>query len=280
MSAYIVLKNIRVNRLNMLQSPYLYSPAPVFSSVCAGHKLGCVLGCNVDGVGIVHHKASPLIERIPQLPEKGGKGYMASRPVQFHGTPSGSEEKKAPKAPNALSLQPTVTAHLEISLVFKVSGSMPSLEDIKDATRTLRISGGVIADLRKSQICAEDTLANALDKTNNGFWIEDAMDVVSQRLEDGHDPVSAVFLRGEKNWLVPANLGFCAISEFKYRKGGRTLIGDDGTCVKVKNALADNMVGLVRYRPFVEIKGKMSAGDSVGLWHFDFIDDSFYVVKQ
>lgn len=273
MSVYMAIKNIEVMRMNTKQSSYLHSPTPVFACVSLGHKIGCDLNCNIVGTGMVHHNSEWLIEEICN----GGTGFISKHPVQFRGTPSG---KKLP-SPNALSLQPTITANITISLIFKIQeNTVPSINDIYGKIKTLKISGGIAHNISKSQIVLSDNLNNLMTKINNGFWIEDATEIVSKRLEEGYHPVDAVFARTEKGWYVPANLGYCVISNFKDRKGGRKLIKSDGTCQNVKIAYADNMVGLVKYKPIFEVRNKLEKGEQVNLWHFDFIDDTYYIVRQ
>ncbi|EFI34392.1 CRISPR-associated protein Csy2 [Desulfonatronospira thiodismutans ASO3-1] len=278
MSIYLIFNNLMVRRANMMQSPYLYAPVPVFPSVCTGHKLGCMLDCEVDGVGVVHHRAEPLIEQMAQMNQGSNRVNIVTSPIQFRGTPSGKQVNT--KDPIGLPMQPTMTAHLEISLIFRVNGRVPTVEAAREAMQGLRIAGGSLNYISSRRVKLKDDLIGALAEVSNGFWISDAMHLVQQRLDEGFDPVSAIFQKADKGWYVPANLGYCAVTDFKQRQGGRTLVWEDGRVDEPEIALADNMIGLVRYDPLYGVKQELNSGGTVGMWHFDFTDDTFFVVKQ
>ncbi len=277
MSVFLVIPNLHVQRANMLQAPYLYAPAPVFAAVMAAHALGKRSDTLVDGVGIVHQRAEPIMDWWVR--EGRERTWLNVSPVQFRGA-SWIGERSATtdyastnKRPQGLAIQPTMTSHLELSLVLRVTS--PNMAKVERQLRHLRLAGGVITHFGKPSV--HETLAEALHRIHGGYWVEEAMDVVEQRRKQGMDPITAVLTRGEGEWLVPVNLGFSVISSFEPRSGTRR---HPKTGETLLHAYADNAIGLVRYVSLGKIRQRLEEGGALPLWRYRWRHDRLFVVHQ
>ncbi len=273
---YIVIPHLAIQRANVLATPWLLSPCPVFAATLLGHALGRDTGIFPIGVGLVHHDAALLAEE--HLP----KGYGGVFPQQYR---SASLIDKSDYVGNTvnLSLQPTCSANLEVSLVLAYAAGPPAPSAIVQALRHRRLAGGLITDHGKVVVCDSMRGNEGVNHyLKSGFWTRDrsAQLLPDDRLGsllalvypstqphiDKPDPESPD--AGKRPWLVPAVLGYAMLTPFANRSGTR-----EG----VPHAFAEPLVGLVEYQP----ASHLEQADHANLfWCAHWQDHEAYLVTQ
>lgn len=277
---YLIIPRIRVQRANALTTPWLISACPVFAATMLGHALGRDTGIFPTGVALVHHHADLLAES--HLP----KGYGNIFPQQYR---AASLIDKADYVGQSvsLSLQPTSSVDLEVSLVMAFAAGAPGPGQITSALRQRRLAGGLIVGHGKVVVCdslyGEYGVCRAL---RTGFWTVDQSnkldpaDRLGSLLNLVYPPTPphpdaellatdrAASKPDKKAWLTPAVLGYAMLTAFEQREGVR-----EG----VPHAFAEPLVGLVEYRSSRHLEEESSTNLFwSGQWH----DQDAYVVSQ
>ena len=190
------------------------------------------------------------------------------------------------KNPHALSLQPSASCHITLSLLVKLNGRI-NRELIARFLRTARIAGGCVDGF------GELESAEQLDDIQlpKGFWIVERSDLM--RLDE--NPVSALIeaigrapMRhpapsdGNDNsppplpesWLAATVLGYAMITPFAKRNGVRQA---DHTppAISPPHAFCEPLLGLIQY---------VSTGDygrrPIPFWENTWLQDDVFVVRQ
>lgn len=246
MSTYMLLKDMRVQRMNIMQTPFIASACPVFACVMLGHMLAKRFDANDLGVGIVHHAAEPDIESMSNK-----NGWVSASTVLYRGATNESDA-----APTGAPVIPAVAANARLSLIIKLD-EQPQEIRAEEAVRSIRLAGGIVP--MPPRVMFFDDLKSAIAACGRGFWLEDAADIVRQRLSDGAPPEEAVLTPVEApGWYVPATIGYRRISAFAHRNGVR-----DG----LKHAFAEALLGLVKYQSIYRL------GETPSLWQYQWIGD-------
>ncbi|WLQ14266.1 type I-F CRISPR-associated protein Csy2 [Hahella aquimaris] len=239
---YVVIPQIEVQRANALATPWCVSLAPVFACTMLGHALGRFLGIQPSAVGVLHIDAQLLAES--ELP----KGY-GCYPHQFRGATYIDKKDYSSKNKYAISLQPTASMNLTVSLVLTFNDECPSGSDVERAFQRCRLAGGVIIRHGRISIC--ESLSDdggVFTLLRSGYWlldrsaelvageqgrVENLLRLVndSPGLDENKQPI-------KKRWLSPAVLGYAAITNFSQRK----LVRENKL-----HAFAEPLVGLVEY---------------------------------
>ena len=119
MSAYLVIPSMRVQGANIVSSQIAVGGPPVSAALLFAHAMALKadLGVEVLGVALIHHSIEPLGQRFygvfsPQQ-RRAAALTFTNRPDRDYSS----------KNKQALSLQPTASAHLRISLIVELDGS-------------------------------------------------------------------------------------------------------------------------------------------------------------
>jgi CRISPR-associated protein Csy2 len=272
------------------------------------HNLGRNIDATPDGVAIIHHDHQMLGDWITESGNgKWPKYYLQQRRgASFIDKGDYASGAKGP----SLSLQPTASCHLCLSLVFKFTAPF-DFDEALQFIDTARIAGGQVTSFYRRGADVfdnQDELIQALPKT--GYWITDRMDL----LEDSDDPLSTLLEcvtameekqkdeavvdssgnkeKQEQNenekkeeaetnkkkpeytrkypWLTPTVLGYATITNFEERENVRTT-SEGNDCL---HAFAEPMIGPVQYVSMRKYKG------SLPFWRHQWLNEKCFVVNQ
>lgn len=237
---YLLIPHIEVQRANALATAWAITMTPVFACTLFAHALGRDIGIQPAAVAIIHHDAQFLAES--DLP----KGY-GDYPHQFRAATYIDDKDYSSKNKHALSLQPTASMHLEISLLLLFADTCPSLHQVKTALSQRRIAGGLITHHGKPSIY--ESFEASLKAIHHGFFVIDqSHELVSTdqgRLETLLSLVNDPTPEGEsRRWLSPAVLGYATLTPFEARTNARE---------NAPHAFAEPLVGLVAYQSIRQI---------------------------
>jgi CRISPR-associated protein Csy2 len=252
---YALIPHIKIKGVNMMQTPSILSPIPVFAANMFAHAVGSRLRAPVDEVGIIFHQAWPDVEYFPSngttktflnpslINKRGACAFT------IKGELNGGDYANPGKSVEAMSYQPGATATVELSLLLHFPNGF-SLDALKDQMKSARIAGGKVITSGNIKVF-EDNLNHALANLPSGYWVSDASEVVNKRLVLGASIGEAVLTRVlssegiEAGWYVPATLGYSTITDFEQRNGAR-----DG----LDHAFAEPVLGLTRLLSASSIK--------------------------
>ena len=275
--SYLLLPRLRIRAANALAGNAAISPAQVLPCVLFGHNLERKTGCRPTRVAILHHDAQ-------LLGEYGSDGFYDFHPQQRRGATFIDNVDYSSKNPHALSLQPTASCHLTLSLLFEVRGGI-NIDRIRRFLRTARIAGGNI-DSHGEIEAADDLDALHLPK---GFWLIERSDLLDT---DGSPVDALVAAIGRKSvraevpeapkpgdpppplpdsWLAASVLGYAMTTPFETRAGVRQT--DDGETPL--HAFCEPLLGLVQY---VSIKDY--GPRPIPWWEHTWLQDDVFVVRQ
>ena len=258
MSFLAVIPHIQVQGANLQTSGILLGGVPLMASTMFAHALARKLGVKDTGVIYIHHDRQDL----------GGFAYGRFTPAQRRGSAFINKNDYSSKNPNALSLQPTASCHLHLSLVIRFDGRRrPRLADLQKLLMNSRFAGGQITSYGEVEWADdnEKTLKDVLGNTiKTGFVVLDRHDVLlayqqSQNLNRlqaftrllalTKDGLNHAF--GEYHglsFLSATNLGYALLEEPKTdRTGVRQAYTLDNDVIETPHAYAEPLIGLVQY---------------------------------
>lgn len=167
---YLLLPRLEIQNANAQSTWWLINAAPVMAANLFAHQLGRKVGVFPQAVGIFHHHAQLLGERF----------YGQFHPQQRRGAVFIDGNDYSSKNKYALSLQPTASCHLVLSLLlaFDSRDGLPSVSKVEDFLRRgARLAGG--------QILHHDLLKVLPDcqavkrQMRGGFWLVERMDLLA-----------------------------------------------------------------------------------------------------
>lgn len=267
--SYLLLPRLRIRAANALAGNYAITPAQVMACVLFAHNLGLQTGCRPQRVAILHHDAQ-------LLGEYGSDGFYDFHPQQRRGATFIDGVDYSSKNPHALSLQPSASCHLTLSLLLEINGRIPTAK-ISHFLRSARIAGGNIDSHGEMQT------AHELDELTlpKGFWLIERSDLLQRE----GSPVDALLAAlGRKpakasteppplpeSWLAASVLGYAMTTPFATRAGVRqTQQGDTPL-----HAFCEPLLGLVQY---------VSTGHygprPLPFWEHSWLQDDVFVVRQ
>lgn len=281
MSYFLIIQNLRVKHANALSSNYAVNAAPVMALNLFAHNLGRVIANHATGIGIIHHDAQILGEMGDGFHRLALQQRKAATLIDGNDYISGSL---------TLSLQPTATAHLRLSLVIELE-QRPERDEVEEFLANARIAGGQVESFDSVNFvhCDSDDLADSLPAS--GFWLIDREDLMRQHANPvqamidalGHVPVTAPPIANASDaqtsepesaerasWLVPTVVGYAATTDFVKRTGVRML--DDGE--RPLHAFAEPLLGLAQY---VSIRTLSAA--ALPIWRTEWLTDDVFVTR-
>lgn len=262
---YLYLPRIRVQAANAHATSWVINTTPMMAINMFGHNLGRKLEVFPTGVAVIHHDAQ-------LLGESEGKGFYGKlRPQQRRGASFIDAEDYSDKNKHALSLQPTASCHLTVSLVLSFEEPF-DLEEVEEFLSTARIAGGQIISWDNPAVFHDEpSLRKALKL---GYWIVERQDL----LEGQEDPLAAVIQTiGHKaepvpedalpnTWITPTVLGYTTITGFQNRAGAR-----EG----YPHAFCESLVGLVQY-----VSVRKYGARPLPFWQHQWLNDEVFVIQQ
>ncbi len=177
-STFVIIPRMQVQNANMISSYWLLNGAAVNASVMFAHAIGRELDNvdEIDGVALIHHDA--------ELQAESGD-YARVLPFQRRGA-SLIDKNDYSKNTLSLSLQPTATRHLKVSLIIRFSGdAIIDDEAIDEFLQGARFAGGSV--LTHQDIVIAATYEELSKQVKNGYYVVERQDLIGDE-----DPLETV----------------------------------------------------------------------------------------
>lgn len=275
MRRYLVIQDIAVQSANVRPLWWVVAAAPVVPAVQFAHALGRAAGALPSGVHLVHHDAQHLGEpgfHYGRYAPQQRRGAMLVSDDDFASGSKPRSASKSLKSTGTLSLQPTATAHLALSVVMEFEASAFSglkSDAAKQFLDGARFAGGQIIRYKEPQ--EFETLQSALRQIGRGFLVKDRTDL----LQDHPDPldalITALYPEREEDrqpWLCPTNLGYILAETPRARRGARQ---------GLPHAWGEPLAGLVQFK---SLRAALHNGKNPVAWSAHWLNKFTWVVQQ
>lgn len=170
----LLLPYLEVQAANAMTTPWIVNSAPVMACTLFAHNLGRHIGAFPTGTAIIHHGSRLLGEWF----------YGRFYPQQRRGAVFIDGDDYSSKNKYALSLQPTASCHLTLSLVLEFSEAI-DLAAVRRFLATARLAGGQIVGHEEPEFF-EDRHAFLASAHRSGYWLVERQDL----LEGTDDPLT------------------------------------------------------------------------------------------
>lgn len=239
MRAYLLIPSIRVQSANIVSSQIAVGGPPVTAALMFAHAMALKadLGVEVLGVALIHHSIEPLGQWFY------GVFYPQQRRAAAFTFTNSPAKDYSSKNKQALSLQPTASAHMRISLIIELDRPVTAPDSVSRFLGSAKFSGGVVTG--HDSIAQFDEMDDALEHVQTGFAVLDRRDL----LDPSHcaNPAQAMVESlgraresgDEDSWLSATCVGYAAITDFEAKQGAR-----EG----YPHAFAEPLVGMVQFR--------------------------------
>lgn len=266
---WVHLPRLQIQNANAHSAYWIVNATPIMACVLFAHALSRRLGAvkYEHGVAVVHHDAQMLAE------EGEYKRWM---PNQRRGAVFINKTDYSSKNPHALSLQPTTSCHLCLSLAIAYDDDADLDESIVEQfLHGGRLAGGVIVDYKKPPKSAliRREAPDFHEGFPRGFVLVERQDLMKQR--QPHEDYLDVLLRqiyvpkpeeDRESWIVPTTLGYAAVSPIAHRNGSR-----EG----YEHAFGEPLVGLVQYQ-----SPKLWLDRALPLWRWHWPQNDIFLISQ
>lgn len=172
MSDYVLLPRIDIQNANAHSAYWLLNGPPITAAIAYAHALGLAedFAEEIKSVALVHHNCelqADVIGNDHLLQQRRGATYINKKDY------AGSA-----KVPS-LSLQPTASRHMTISILIEVDEDAVEQESLVKSKflRRARFNGGQIISYGKPVVC--ESLGSINKYIPRGFWVADRHDLVS-----------------------------------------------------------------------------------------------------
>jgi len=262
---YLYLPRIRIQAANAHATSWVINAAPMMALNMFGHNLGRKLEAFPSGVAVIHHDAQ-------LLGESEGKGFYGRlRPQQRRGASFIDKNDYSSKNPHALSLQPTASCHLTVSLVLSFEDPF-DVEEVEEFLSTARIAGGQVISWGEPAVFHEE--AELRRSLRSGYWIIERRDLLEGQKNPLETIIQTIGHKAEpapegalpNTWIVPTVLGYATITDFQDRSGAR-----EG----YPHAFCESLVGLVQY-----VLVRKYGSQTLPFWQYQWLNDEVFVIQQ
>lgn len=243
---FVLIPHLKVQTANLHSAGFLVGGAPLMAASLLTHALARELGCTDQGVALLHHDRQDLGEWV----------YGRFYPQQRRGATFIGKNDYSSKNKYALSLQPTATAHLQVSLImafdqFNNTGALEAM-----LRRNSRFAGGQIVGWGSPQLF--ENAEDLLDHCPNGFFVQDRQCWLIEHMQayglGRIEALTDLLARRDETrpWLSAAVLGYALLEPPTARAGSR-----EG----YPHAYAEPLVGLVQYVTRRQILEQITTND-------------------
>jgi CRISPR-associated protein Csy2 len=289
MSCYIVIPRIQVQNANMHTNGFLLGGVPLIAAHMFAHHLARQLDTQDEGIIYIHHNQQRL----------GGQAYGRFTPAQRRGAVFIGKNDYSSKNKYALSLQPTASCHLELSLIIKFSNPRISPEKLTQILQRSRFAGGQIINFLEINRYPENALETALKTAKTGFVILDRHDLLTQyqqrqQLNRVQAFTQLLALKAETlrsffddptlDRLSATNLGYALLEATTDQRTGIRQAQHQQTTT---HAYAEPLAGIIQYFSLGEILRKLTDADDntwhnlqTLLWRYHWPQDDIFLLEQ
>lgn len=247
---FLVIPRLKVSGANLLAAWWCVAPPGPTAALGFAHALARAASTREIGVGLVHHDADYSIENL---------GAYTVFPQQRRGAVLIDKDDYA-KQSKSLSLQPTVTGHLELSLIIEFPVNTVNPELVNDFLFKSHYGGGLILEHGAPKVLPTLEECQALIRT--GFAVHDRSELLR---DEQLNPLEKLLelttpkASEKQSWLVPALLGYQAITPLAARCKVR---GD------YRHAYVEPLVGLTQYVPLRQA--------AVPIWSYHEANNAYF----
>ncbi|MBF7689127.1 type I-F CRISPR-associated protein Csy2 [Acinetobacter rathckeae] len=297
MSEFLVIPYLKVQAANFQSSGLVMGGAPLMAAAMFSHHLARQVNAKDCGFHYVHHH----IQRL------GGEAYGRFTPAQRRGSVFIGKSDYSSKNKYALSLQPTASCHLLLSLVIefkkKVLGGV-NLNTFVSAIKRSKFAGGHILEF--GQVQSHEQIEDALAQVGSGFLVHDRHDLLSKyqqayqvnRLQaftqllatktphkDSDTPALALLPNESVAWLSATTLGYALLEQATDERSGiRHADHQENT----QHAYAEPLTGLIQYQSLNHVLHEVSLKDSTypddyleqSQWQHQWLNDDIFLLQQ
>lgn len=257
--SYVLIPYLKVQTANFQSSGLLMGGAPLMAAAMMSHHLARQIGSEDLGFYYVHHDTQRL----------GGEAYGRFTPAQRRGAVFIGKHDYSSKNKYALSLQPTASCHLLLSLVIEFDDPRPDLESLEHTLRRSRFAGGQILEFGKIQ--SFDHTDEALQQVGSGFLLLDRQDLLHNyqqaygvnRLQAFSQLLAHRSVRKDSNqivlehlpeetlgWLSATTLGYALLEQPNTERTG---VRHANPQALTAHAFAEPLTGLIQYQSLNDV---------------------------
>ncbi|MCL1486017.1 hypothetical protein MIH18_05565 [Marinobacter sp. M3C] len=260
---YLILPRLSVQAANAYQCPLFLSACPVSAAVLFAHALARGIGAEESprGVAYLHHDAQHLGEYdqygnfVPQ--QRRGASFIDK------------DDYAGGAATPSLSLQPTASVHLSVSLV--IAFDEDEELDTAAVERFLsgaRFAGGSVTTFGQPK--RFDSIEEASKRLPNGFWVVDRIDLLAQPDKAPHVTLLELLMQRSADipWLTPIVAGYRALTAAEHKEGGR---------FGYAHAYGEPLIGLAQFQSSTQ---RRAANAAVPFWSLRWTDDVTCLIQQ
>lgn len=294
MSSFVVIPYIKVQAANFQSNGLLMGGTPLMAAAMFGHHLARQIEVEDLGFYYIHHD----IQRL------GGEAYGRFTPAQRRGATFIGKTDYSSKNKYALSLQPTASCHLLLSLVIELDCRRPDLDTLVSSLKRSKFAGGHILEFGPVQ--SFDDAEDALKQISSGFLIKDRYDLLISyqkayqvnRLEaftqllahrpqakNSGTPILEHLPEETLAWLSATTLGYALLEPATMQRSG---VRHADNQVQTEHAYAEPLTGLIQYQSLNHVLGEMSLENSASpndyldqiKWQSSWIQDDVFLLQQ
>lgn len=290
--SYLVIPYLKVQAANFQSSGLVMGGAPLMATAMFSHNLARQIQSKVEGFYYIHHDMQRL----------GGMAYGRFTPAQRRGAVFIGKNDYSSKNKYALSLQPTASCHLLVSLVIEFKARSINLDAIVQLLRRSKFAGGQIIEF--GQLKAFENADEALKHISSGFLVQDRHDLLVKYQENYHvnrlqaftqllarkptakDAPPALDLIPEENlaWLSATTLGYALLEPETFeRTGVRHADHQEQTA----HAYAEPLTCLIQYLSLNQILDDYESDEAekwddltVLKWSYQWQSDDVFLLQQ
>lgn len=294
MSCFIVIPYIKVQAANFQSSSLVMGGAPLMAAAMFSHHLARQIETEDIGFYYIHHD----IQRL------GGEAYGRFTPAQRRGATFIGKTDYSSKNKYALSLQPTASCHLLLSLVIEFNTRRPDLDTLLETIKRSKFAGGHILEF--GQIKEADDAQEALSQISSGFLIQDRHDLLTayqqayrvNRLQaftqllahrpqakNSDIPILEHLPNETLAWLSATTLGYALLEQPTANRAGIRNADDQD---ETQHAYAEPLTGLIQYHSLNQILHEINLETSAYpddylkqlQWSHGWVQDDVFLLQQ
>nr|WP_174506405.1 type I-F CRISPR-associated protein Csy2 [Acinetobacter sp. Marseille-Q1620] len=250
--SFLVIPYLKVQAANFQSNGLLMGGAPLMATAMFSHNLARQIDADIEGFYYIHHDMQRL----------GGLAYGRFTPAQRRGAVFIGKNDYSSKNKYALSLQPTASCHLLVSLVIEFNEKRFDLDTFVQILKRSKFAGGQITEF--GQLKEFNEADEALKHISSGFLVQDRHDLLEKyqlayqvnRLQaftqllthrpTAKDAPPALELLPDESlaWLSATTMGYALLEPETFDRTGIRHADDQE---QTAHAYAEPLTGLIQY---------------------------------
>lgn len=283
MSQFVLIPRLKIQNANLQTSGFVLGGAPLMAAAMFCHNLARQLGTQDNGFLLIHHDRQDL----------GNMAYGRFMPAQRRGATFIGKKDYSSKNKYALSLQPTASCHLEISLIIQFD-RLRHLGRLIELVARSRFAGGQV--IKTGEIKQVQHLGDALKTIGNGFVVQDRkgllqvyqqhyqvnrLQALVQLLAQKPDQYLSNLIDGlpdhKLSWLAATALGYALLEQPTDQRSGIRQADDQDT---TWHAYAEPLIGLIQYQTLRDFALDDAEQLEKLLWHYHWPQPDVFLLQQ